>query len=351
MHATPGGQNNDWHSDNPTNVALFWEYKDFQDRTIWLWEQLAEHYKGWHSVAGYNPLNEPADPEHVRLPTFYDRVEAAIRKIDPEHILWLDGNTFAMEWKGFDHVLPNCVYSLHDYSVRHSRLHHCSSVANALMQTMGFPTGKRFVHNPEQIDQLERQFLRKSEFMRQHKVPIWNGEFGPVYADPSEESDSTDINEERIALLGEQLKIYSRYRAHWSIWLYKDIGLQGMVHTSPKSPWNRAIKSFLNKKKATQADAWGKYPSAEVDSVLHPLVEWLEKYTSAFQTMYPPVWDTRRHVSRVINECLLSKALSLEFAEIFRDLSKEELDEMARSFSFDECVQREALNRTLQNAE
>ena len=215
---------------------------------------------------------------------------------------------------------------------------------------MGFPTGRRFQHAPEQIDQLERQFVRKSEFMYQHKVPIWNGEFGPVYADPNEESNAGTINEERIALLGEQLKIYSHYQIHWSIWLYKDIGMQGMVHTSPKSPWNCVIKSFLEKKKATQADACGKYPSTEVDAVLSPLVEWLERYTSAFQTMYPPVWDTRRHVSRVINECLLSKALAVEFAEIFRDMNKDQLEEMARSFSFEECVQREALNRTLQGA-
>lgn len=90
-----------------------------QDRTIWLWEQIAARYKGNPWVAGYNPLNEPCDPEHVRLPAFYKRFEAAIRKVDPDHILWLDGNTFAMEWKGFeDCILPNCVYALHDYSVR-----------------------------------------------------------------------------------------------------------------------------------------------------------------------------------------------------------------------------------------
>ena len=117
MHAVPGGQNPDWHSDNPTSYAAFWDYKDHQDRTIWLWEQIAARYRSNPWVAGYNPLNEPCDPEHVRLPAFYARVEKAIRKIDPDHILWLDGNTFAMEWKGFDEVLPNSVYAMHDYSV------------------------------------------------------------------------------------------------------------------------------------------------------------------------------------------------------------------------------------------
>ncbi|KAJ5113630.1 putative glucan 1-3-beta-glucosidase A [Penicillium angulare] len=332
MHAVPGGQNPDWHSDNPTNVAAFWDHKDFQDRTIWLWRELAHHYKDQPWVAGYNPLNEPADPEYTRLAEFYDRVEKEIRVVDPDHILWLDGNTFAMEWKGFTHILPNCVYSLHDYS------------------TMGFPTGDRFKGTEDQCARLSRQFLRKCEFMRENGCPIWNGEFGPVYANPEDEANSMEINEERIALLGAQLQIYAKYDTHWSIWLYKDIGLQGMVTTSPESPWNKLIKPFLHKKRATQADAWGKFPSAEVDALINPLADWLDKYASGVKTMYPPVWDTRRHITRLINEGLLSKALAKEFAELFVGKTKEELSQLAESFSFENCVQREALNRTLQDS-
>ncbi|KAF9893981.1 hypothetical protein FE257_008952 [Aspergillus nanangensis] len=339
MHAVPGGQNPDWHSDNPTNHAAFWDHKDFQDRTIWLWKELAHHYKDHSCVAGYNPLNEPADPEYTRLATFYDRIEHEIRATDPDHILWLDGNTFAMEWKGFTHILPNCVYSLHDYS------------------TMGFPTGDRFKGTEEQHSRLEQQFLRKCEFMRLHGCPIWNGEFGPVYANPNDDDGGGDdgadfptINEERIALLGAQLQIYARYDTHWSIWLYKDIGLQGMVHTAPHSPWNTLIQPFLQKKRATQADAWGKVPSAEVDAVINPLVDWLDTCTAGIKTMYPPVWDTRRQVTRLINEGLLSKALAREFAELFAGKTLEELSELAASFNFENCVQREVLNRTLQQA-
>jgi len=118
LHTAPGGQNGDWHSDNVTNYAAFWDHKDHQDRVIWLWREIAKRYKDNTWVAGYNPINEPCDPMHYRLPAFYDRFEPAIREIDPHHILWLDGNTFAMEWKYFEKPLPNCVYALHDYSVR-----------------------------------------------------------------------------------------------------------------------------------------------------------------------------------------------------------------------------------------
>lgn len=49
-----------------------------------------QHYKGNTWVAGYNPLNEPTDEEHVRLIAFYERIEKAIRAVDPHHILFLE---------------------------------------------------------------------------------------------------------------------------------------------------------------------------------------------------------------------------------------------------------------------
>ena len=138
---------------------------------------------------------------------------------------------------------------------------------------MGFPTGDRYKGTAEQKDRLEKQFLRKSEFMLEHKVPIWNGEFGPVYAD-LQDSDADSINEDRYNLLGQQLKIYDKYKISWSIWLYKDIGIQGMLHTNRDSKWNRTIELFLDKKRQHRLDAWGAHPSSEVEAALNPLVQW-----------------------------------------------------------------------------
>src|SRR4029079_7245349 len=61
LHALPGFQNQHWHSDNPTHWAQFWTHRHFQDRTVHLWEALADRYKDEEWVAGYNPVNEPGD--------------------------------------------------------------------------------------------------------------------------------------------------------------------------------------------------------------------------------------------------------------------------------------------------
>jgi len=109
-------------------ITRLLDYKGHQGRTIWLWEQTATRYKDNSWVAGYNSINEPCDPEHWRLPAFYDRLEPALRKVDPNHILWFDGNIFAMQWRFFNKALPNCVYALHDYT---ASLHdtYCPSIS------------------------------------------------------------------------------------------------------------------------------------------------------------------------------------------------------------------------------
>jgi hypothetical protein len=329
MHTVPGGQNPDWHSDNHSNYAAFWDFKDHQDRTIWLWTQIATHYATNPWIAGYNPINEPCDSQHMRLPAFYSRLEPAIRAVDPHHILWLDGNTFAMEWRGFNEVLPNCAYALHDYTM------------------MGFPTGERFKGTPEQKEKLEAQFLRKARFQHEKKTVAWNGEFGPVYADPRVDEDAAEINQERYNLLGAQLEVYDKYQIPWTIWLYKDIGMQGMVYTDPESLWNRTIQEFVEKKRTLQLDAWGRHASREVEEVLDPFVNWIDKVCPTAKQTYPTPWDTKRHIMRATLQTFVSQAFAIEFASLFKDFTFEQLDEAAKSFRFDRCLQRKGLNKIM----
>lgn len=336
MHTAPGGQNQDWHADIAHHVAEFWNHKDFQDRSLWLWSEIAKHYKGNKWIAGYNPLNEPCDPTHERLQKWYQRFYEQIRAIDPEHILWLDGNTFASDFSHFDIEMikswENCVYSVHDYS------------------NYGFPGSKEvYSGTEEQRARIKRGYLRKVEFMKKNKLPIWNGEWGPVYARRQYDGDATDdINKSRIQLLKDQLTVYDEDQISWSIWLYKDIGYQGMVYVDPETPYMVLFKDFLAKKFRLAIDAWG-----ADDSNIRHIYEPFEKFFAdnidpKYRELYPaPVWKFESRISRISRNILLAEFMVKEWADHFAGMDEEELDLIAQSFKFENCLTREELNKAL----
>jgi hypothetical protein len=214
---------------------------------------------------------------------------------------------------------------------------------------MGFPTGDRYKGMADQKKRLEQGYLRKAQFMRDNKTPVWNGEFGPVYADQITDIDAKTVNQERYNLLGEQLRIYDKYNISWSIWLYKDIGLQGMIYTNPESRWNKTLKPFLDKKKDFWLDKWGRRPAPDPEAVLKPLVDWIDRVSPTAKETYPTSWNTELHVLRNVFNTFLAASFVDEFAELFRGSSDEDLDELARSFHFESCVQREGLNQILKD--
>ncbi|GAB7323952.1 hypothetical protein MBLNU13_g07367t2 [Cladosporium sp. NU13] len=313
MHTFPGGQNQGWHSDSGIARALFWENKDLQDRGTKMWVEIAKRYAGNAWV-------------------WYKDVEQAIRNVDPDHILFLDGNSYSMDFSAFEEVLPNCVYSIHDYS------------------NMGFPAGQPYEGTDEQIGILKRQYERKVAFMRERKVPkIWNGEFGPVYASPDEEGYER-TNQQRYDLLGKQLSIYKEDQIHWSIWLYKDIGFQGMVYTNPDSAYMRLLKPFLDKKKRLGVDPWGRNDT-NVKHIWEPILQHLkEEIPEQFQgKRYPFHWGLEKQINRVVRDMLMSELLTYEYASYFDNKTLEELDELGASFKLEKCLKRDGLNKILQD--
>ncbi|PSN62349.1 glycoside hydrolase [Corynespora cassiicola Philippines] len=335
LHTAPGGQNQDWHSDSGITKALFWKFRHFQDRVVNLWIEIARHYRGNPVIAGYNPLNEPADPEHVNVIAFYNRVEKAIRGVDPDHMLFLDGNTYSMDFTHFpEEPLPNSVYACHDYSF------------------FGFPRGGTYTGSTEQKAKLRSSFERKVKFMRAAQVPIYNGEWGPVYASGEENGMSAqEVNQHRIELVREQLLIYREFDidVHWSIWTYKDINYQGMVYVKPESAYLQLLQPFIQKKKDLSADFWGSNDD-KVKHVYDPffsaIKEWVPEHLH--KKKYPsPLWTIERHFERVIRETLLSEYLGWEMAEYFQGKSEQELDQLAASFKFENCNVRDSLNAVL----
>ncbi len=323
LHAVPGAQNQHWHSDNPTQWAHFWAQRQFQDRVVHLWERIAERYRGNPWVAGYNPINEPGDAEGTTIGPFYRRLEAAIRAVDPEHILFLDGNRYSTQFDQLGDPLPNCVYTAHDYALP------------------GFVDGGPYpgVSRGQYIDRdrVEETFLQRTAYMRETGTPIWVGEFGPVYTgDPARD-------EQRYQLLDDQLEIYARHDASWALWTYKDIGLQGAVSADPNSEYMRRIAPDLEKKSRLGVDSWGS-TDAGVRDVLEPLERLFE---TEFPDFAPFPWGARRWIHGHVRHVMLAEAMVGDYARAFTGVSADEAESLADAFAFENCVRRERLERII----
>lgn len=323
LHALPGYQNHHWHSDNPTHVASFWTHRHFQDRVVGLWEAIADRYRDRPEVAGYNPVNEPADETGTRIGPVYARLARAIRAVDPRHILFLDGNRYATDFSAFTEPLPNAVYATHDYALP------------GIAAGKGYPGVTRGEHVDRSV--LEQTFLRRTEYMRRTGTPIWIGEFGPVHP--------TDLPPQpwRLTLLSDQLDIYREHGAGWSLWTYKDIGLQGLVHARPDSPYLTRIADVLAAKRRLGVDSWGGC-DAGIRSILDPVDEVFDR---EFPDFAPYPWGRRQFVAGLVRHILLAEPLVERFAQAFAGVGPEEAEVLAASFRFENCVERVALSDVL----
>jgi endoglucanase len=316
LHALPGSQNHHWHSDNPTHVPAFWEHRHFQDRVVNLWEAIADHYRGNRWVAGYNLLNEPADESRSVVGPFYRRLVTAIRAVDPDHTVFLDGNTYATEFDIFDEPFENAVYTLHDY--------------------VDAGLGRSPHYSREEAEQ---KFLKRSAYARSTGSPILVGEFGPIYT--GNEPEDARLR----GILADQLDLYRRHSASWALWMYKDIGRQGLVSVRPDTPYRRRFDDFVAKKNRLAADQWGS-DGIGVAEVTQPVQDLIAR---EFPDFDPYPWGRFDWVRTLLLNITIAQPLAHEYASLFRGLDDTELDALADSFAFDSCAVREPLLAVLQH--
>jgi endoglucanase len=316
LHAAAGYQNQDWHSDNPSQQAFFWQHKHFQDRAIWLWEIIAARYKDNPWVAGYDPLNEPSDPTGERLDAFYRRVVAAIRRIDPDHIIFLEGNRFSQDFSMLGPPLPNIVYTLHNYAVP------------GFIDGGEYPGISRGRYFEKTV--LQAELLKTCQYMIENRTPIWVGEFGPVYTgDPQKDAM-------RYQILKDQLLFYKDLGANWCLWTYKDLGLQGMVSLYPETKWIRRIQPVLDKKTMLGVDSWGG-SDLNVRHIMEPIEQTFAEYYPNYK---PFPFDAQWLINRTVRHILLAEPLIEDFYPLLQGLDFEEIDALMASFQFKNCYPR-----------
>jgi aryl-phospho-beta-D-glucosidase BglC (GH1 family) len=153
LHAAPGGQGNDKPiADVDTTKPKLWESNYNQLKTISLWNKLAIRYANEEWIGGYDLINETnyKMEENEPLKKLFLEITKAIRSVDQNHIIFIEGNQFANDYTG---LIPpwdkNMAYSFHKY------------------------------WNPPTTETIKKYIDMREEF----NVPFWMGESGENNSD------------------------------------------------------------------------------------------------------------------------------------------------------------------------
>ena len=129
LHAAPGGQGKDANiSDYDESKPSLWESQLNQEKTVALWQKLAQRYANEPFIAGYDLLNEPnwtfegkdkngkEDLKNEPIWNLYKSITKAIRQFDTNHIIIIEGNGWGNNYNGFPGPWDNnMVLSFHKY--------------------------------------------------------------------------------------------------------------------------------------------------------------------------------------------------------------------------------------------
>lgn len=182
MHGAPGFQNDDHSSGKPKSSQLFddtEEGKYYRALTVELWQRIAKRYKGNPVVAAYDLLNEPmngfegSEKNDSVLWDFYDVLYKAIRKVDPDHIISMEGI-----WEIYNLPKPQSY-----------------NWSNVLYQTHNYNWKK------EEIDQK----IKDAESRLDWNVPLYVGEF------------------QSEGIWDYALDSYNKNNISWTTWTYKGV--------------------------------------------------------------------------------------------------------------------------------
>ncbi|WP_240377663.1 cellulase family glycosylhydrolase [Arachidicoccus soli] len=213
LHAAPGGEGNDLAiSDRHPDEPSLWQSKANQDKTVALWKKLAIRYANNTSIGGYDILNETNwgfdDPKDTRgttekrnipLHNLFIRITKAIRSVDSNHIIILEGNGFANNYNGmFPLWDKNMVISFHKYGN---------------------------FNNQASI----QKFL---DYRTKYNVPLWLGETG-------ENSNTWFTN---------NIRLMEKNDIGWSWWQLKKMGINNPLEIKEPKNYQQFVDYCAGKK-------------------------------------------------------------------------------------------------------
>lgn len=205
MHSVPGSQNADWHSDSG-GKALFFKENRYIDEYLRLWKILSKEFKSEKWIAGYDVMNEPVTDRTDILRSTYRKVIDVIRSSGDDHIVFLEGNNWAIDIDALDSLAgKNIALSAHFYQP-------IQFTCNWMPETkypgsvLGVKWDKKRLHN------LIKAYV---DFAKKRGMPLYMGEFGVA--------SRCDICGSEYGWLEDILKIFEKYGVHWTYWTYKSV--------------------------------------------------------------------------------------------------------------------------------
>jgi endoglucanase len=340
LHAVQGWQNTDWHCDNSHRHTFFWQHSHFQDRFVALWEEIARRYRGNPTIAGYNVMNEPVTnaprgrfgnmtytPDWDALNRVYRRVVNAIRAVDPDHIIFLEGDYFSSRFAGLDAPFAdNLVYSSHNYTA-------------AGFGPGPYPgiIGGQYWDRNKQVEVFQAH--EGTQYAQQHHVPLWAGEFGSVYNGPAAEIP------DRLRALDDQIDVFEQFGVHWTTWTYKDVGVMGWVMLHPESDYMQLIAPVLEAKRQLDTDFWmGWLPSTPAKEMVRNLAQLVE------EVLADPDIESQanyRYLTQAALDGYVGSLMQPIYAKRFKGMSETEIDRVLQSFALKNCRPMQGLIEVL----
>lgn len=141
LHGAVGSQNQDFHSGDDSQFALFGNEEN-RRMTVELWKTIAERYKDRKVIAGYDLLNEPrrASGKYGGKVTtdFYDELYRAVREVDKNHMIFIEYFTFPIHGRRLkNYDWENVCVEYHIYNNTPLPQKACLMFYNALHNFMG----------------------------------------------------------------------------------------------------------------------------------------------------------------------------------------------------------------------
>ncbi|WP_052339694.1 glycoside hydrolase family 5 protein [Gorillibacterium massiliense] len=306
MHCVPGGQNPDWHCDTNSGLPLFWEYSALRDTAIGLWGHIARHYRKNPWVAAYDIVNEPSLVKDAKVfNEFYRKVIAEIRKNDPHHIIFIEGNRFTTDFSMIEPVEdPQVAYEFHFYPF----------------------VDEPAVLSPE-MDRRRRKEIFKISFDKllairsKYKRPVWCGEFG------------LDLNPDmipfQVGIIEDMVEQCEINEVSWALWTYKDSACMGFVYPKEETPWRQLTGRIRQVWNQQEEQAMGE---ALVDYMANT---YFKPISEEFRY---PLQFRMRSIMQVI-------CVEQNLKPFLQELPWEEAYRLPESFHFDQCEISEELER------